>query len=157
MHTAKASLTAFMLLAYAVTAAAPSNAGTTGVLTGYVFDSYGRMPQANAVVEIATCLDWMAYEWSCTTVDQRQTDSHGRYLFVSLNPGYYFVHAHIANTRIGSPCRTKAAVDADLTTFVDLSMNDFSKGIYDCFRIVHFRPTVTSSNYSFGADGDLEH
>jgi hypothetical protein len=157
MKATKTWLTACLLFACVLLTVAPSSAGTTGVLSGYVFDSDGRTPHVNATVAVSLCRDFLVYDWSCTEVDQRQTDIHGRYVFISLGPGYYSVYASVASTRLGSPCRTQATVDANSTTFANLDMNDFSKCICDCFDVVYFRPTGTSSIYSFDASGNLEH
>jgi hypothetical protein len=157
MKSAGASLTALSLLACVLITVTPSSAGTTGVLAGYVFNADGRTPYANATVSVSICLDWLSYDSHCSKVEERPTDAHGFYAFVSLSPGYYDMSAYVAGTRLGGGCRVQSAVDADTTTFAYLQLNDFSKCICDCFHVVRFGPTSTSSIFSFDARGNLEH
>jgi hypothetical protein len=153
MILARATLSAGLLLACALLGEVPCSAGTTGVLSGYVYDYDSLKPHASAMVRIALCSGF-----SCTAVDTRSTDSHGHYTFNSLSPGHYFISASDINAKMGSPeCRFRATVDADGTTFVDLEMDRWSKAIRDCWREYQFGPKNTTSIYSFDSSGDLEH
>jgi len=115
----------FRVLAIAAAVAWPSvaQAGTTGVVGGRVYDEHGQ-PISGATVSITMLKDWGELN---SEVDmrpyeafRRTTDLHGFFVYPSLSPGYYVMMSSKSGESFD--CAPRVIVDADQTTFVDLSM-----------------------------------
>lgn len=98
-------------------------AGTTGVVSGRVYDDNGHLLSGATVwiVRLSDRGEWIT-EVSLKSHDSfsRITDARGFFVFPSLNPGYYQIEPEM-RARV-SGCSPKVIVDADQTTYVDLSM-----------------------------------
>jgi hypothetical protein len=142
------SLLVGLVLATVVAGGAPAaNAGTTGVLSGYLVDetSHRRIPLPHVNVHAG---------WETTT-----TDSRGFFAFVSLAPGLYPLYALFDGRtppyRYG--CGEVAVVSADQGTIATLWVDSFDHPvIYDCVWDTLVRPTDQFGEYSFDADGNPE-
>lgn len=102
-----------------------ASAGTTGVVSGYVYDRFGT-PLRGADVEIFNLTDPSVPRWY---VDARSfasttttTNAKGYFVFVSLQSGNYLIRSRLAGQHLYCPPRV--IVDADQTTFVSFRMDD---------------------------------
>jgi protocatechuate 3,4-dioxygenase beta subunit len=102
-----------------------ASAGTTGVVSGYLYDRFGT-PLRGADVEIFNLTDPGVPRWY---VDARSfgststtTNAKGYFVFVSLQAGYYLIRFRSAGQNLYCPPRV--IVDADQSTFVSFQMTD---------------------------------
>jgi hypothetical protein len=102
-----------------------AHAGTTGVISGHVFDEYGR-PLQGATVELITLrepfelnreVDPKTHE-----LQLRTTSASGFFVFISLDPGFYQIRTFAQGMYFFCPPRV--VVDADATSSIDLFMLD---------------------------------
>jgi hypothetical protein len=109
-----------------------AQAGTTGVVSGRVYDENGY-PLSGATVWVITLKDWgeLTSELNVKSHESfsRKTDSQGFFVYPSLNPGYYQIEPAMSGRVSG--CSPKVFVDADQTTYVDLSMFSSATAV-DC-------------------------
>jgi hypothetical protein len=100
----------------------PATAGTTGVLSGYTVDLLCK-PQADIDVRIYR---WLVrcYSWQLcpSDVSTATTDKHGFYVFISLEPGVYYISASGRHSLVWLPCQGRALVSADQVTMVTLQL-----------------------------------
>jgi len=115
----------FPVLAITAAVAWPgvAHAGTTGVVSGHVYGEHGQ-PLSDATVWVVTLWDReeLYSKVSVKTHESfsRKTDSQGFFEFLSLNPGYYLIEPSMSGR---APfCAPRIVVDADQTTYVNLSM-----------------------------------
>jgi Carboxypeptidase regulatory-like domain len=118
------------ILAVSVSAA---NAGTTGVLSGYVVDDPSQRPIPHVTVHAG--------------LETTTTDSRGYFIFISLALGRYQLYA-------SDGCPLKAVVSADQENVATLWVS--STKMYDCSFGARARPTDQFGEYSFDADGNPE-
>jgi hypothetical protein len=121
-------------------------AGTTGVLSGHVYNFMSRVPAAGAIVTISS---------ASNSSDSTVADAKGFYTFVSVNPGYYWIRAVDPQTKIDSECSPLVTIDADAISFVDLET--VPEAIFKCSIPEPIQPSLTASLYSFDVNGDFEH
>ena len=115
----------FPVLAITAAVAWPGvvHAGTTGVVSGHVYGEHGQA-LSGATVWVVTLNEWGELtselnEKSNESFSQK-TDSQGFFVYPSLNPGNYQIEPAMSGRVSG--CSPKVIVDADQTTYVDLSM-----------------------------------
>lgn len=89
-----------------------ASAGTTGMIAGTVYDESNHRPLQNALVT----------EYSPAQVESVRTDALGRYRFMSLAPGLYYVHTDARP--LGGPTLC-AYASADGVTQVDPPYSPF--------------------------------
>lgn len=103
----------------------PAAAGTTGNLSGHVFDMMGQ-PLRGATVQLVTLrypyelnrdVDLRSHE-----VQVRQTSPSGFFVFLSLEPGFY----QLRSTASGKyfQCPPRIVIYADQTSYIQLFMFD---------------------------------
>jgi protocatechuate 3,4-dioxygenase beta subunit len=115
---------AILLIAFALRE--PASAGTTGALSGHVFDMNGQ-PLRGATVQIAQILDFREItrnvDMQRAVFDTRITDANGFFVFVSLDPGFYAVRPVAAGHYFY--CLPRVFIEADQESFIDFAMSDF--------------------------------
>jgi hypothetical protein len=100
-------------------------AGTTGVVSGFVYDRSGRpLRGADVVIFDLRVPNESRFDVNSQTSESTSamTDAHGYFVFISLKPGYYLVRSRLAGQYLYCPPRV--IVDADQSTFVSISMVD---------------------------------
>ncbi len=123
MNTAIVRL--FSVFAIVGVIALPSaiQAGTTGVVSGRVYDENGH-PLSGATVWVVMLKDRgeLTSELNVKSHESfsRKTDSRGFFVYPSLNPGYYQIEPSMSGR--APECPPIVIVDADQTTSVNLSM-----------------------------------
>ena len=119
----------------------PAMAGTTGVVSGHVFDYFNGRPVRGATVEIAQLREpsemTRMVDFRRDTLEVRTTDSHGFYVFLSLEPGFYILRTEMKGMH--SYCPPRVIVFADQTSFIDLAMTDLELFV-DCGAPRFFGP-----------------
>lgn len=104
------SKTPMLIMFFALAAFAPSLAGTTGVMNGYVRDQNGR-PAADAWVTVN----------SPNGPEIAQTDKHGFFVFMTLPPGTYIVQARKPGA--ATAYAIGARINSDQTTFLSFQFS----------------------------------
>ncbi len=99
-------------LLFALSAWNRCDAGTTGVLRGYVREASGR-PVANALVTVA----------SPSYTGKRYTDRHGFYVFLTLPPDTYSIRVVKADT--SNAYAFGAGINSDQTTTLNFRFTAF--------------------------------
>jgi hypothetical protein len=124
----------------AIALPSPAQAGTTGVVSGRVFDDHGHplsgatvwIARLNAQGDLPSEVDMKSRESFL-----RKTNAHGFFVYPSLSPGYYLIEPSMSGRDSG--CSPRVIVDADLTTYIDLTM--FSRDtLIDCFGLRYVSP-----------------
>jgi hypothetical protein len=110
-----------------------AQAGTTGVVSGRVYDENGHL-LSGATVWVVKLRDRGEPTTDVNLKSRgsisRKTNAQGFFVYTSLDPGYYQIMPEMTGRVSG--CSPKVVVDADQTTYVDLSM--FSRAtLVDCF------------------------
>jgi protocatechuate 3,4-dioxygenase beta subunit len=116
---------AFLCLAALIGLASPGMAvaGTTGVVSGQVFDESGR-PLEGATVELITLrapfepnheVDSKSHE-----LQVRTTSVTGFFVFISIDPGFYQIRSVAPGMYF--TCPPRVVVGADQTSYVNLVM-----------------------------------
>jgi protocatechuate 3,4-dioxygenase beta subunit len=115
----------FSVLAILAAVAMPSiaRAGTTGVVSGRVYDEIGH-PLSGATVSVVMLKDRGEFTSELNVKSHesfsRKTDSQGFFVYPSLNPGFYQIEPSMSGR--APDCSPRVIVDADQTTYVNLSM-----------------------------------
>jgi hypothetical protein len=123
-------------LAIAWDISCPNNAiaGTTGVISGHVYDVWENYPGiddqslSGATVILSSLRDrseegnWWNLDTRTHATAIRITDKKGAFLYISLEPGYYVIRVVDGGKHPGCPRRVR--VDVDQTTFVSLDVFD---------------------------------
>lgn len=100
-----------------------SLAGTTGVVSGHVYDDNWRVLSGATVWVVALRdRDEMTSDVRVTTHESfsRMSDSHGFFVFPSLAPGFYLIESSMSGRE--DLCPWRLIVDADQTTYVNVRM-----------------------------------
>jgi hypothetical protein len=120
---------AFFLLVAATRGAAL--AGTTGAVSGHVFDQNG-FPIIGATVQIAPLRDPnelnREVDLHRDVIDTRSTNAHGFFVFLSLDPGLYVIRPVLPGWNFY--CMPRMVVFADQTSFIDLYMTDLELSVH---------------------------
>ena len=98
-------------------------AGTTGVVSGHVYDdTWHQLSGATVWVVRLRDRDEMTSDARVKTHESfsRMSDSHGFFVFPALNPGFYLIESSMSGR--ADYCPWRLIVDADQTTYVDLRM-----------------------------------
>jgi hypothetical protein len=120
----RATLSA-LVIAASFTLQSAAFAGTTGVVSGYVYDRFGK-PLRGADVKIFSLVDPSVPRWYVNARNSASTstttNAKGYFVFVSLQAGNYLIGSRFAGQHLYCPPRV--IVDADQTTFVSFRMDD---------------------------------
>ena len=121
------AIAAAAVLMAGVSAFIPLNAkaGTTGVISGYVFTMEGH-PLPGAAVQVVD-LPYAGQpvrdlDFSRRLLAVRKTDANGFFVFLSMEPGIYEIRPVLAGWNFY--CVPRVVVFADQTSFIDMSMTD---------------------------------
>lgn len=121
------NITAAAVLMAGVCALIPfaAKAGTTGVISGYVFTMEGH-PLPGAAVQIVD-LPYASQpvrdlDFNRRLLAVRTTDANGFFVFLSMDPGIYEIRPVLAGWNFY--CVPRIVVFADQTSFIDMSMSD---------------------------------
>jgi len=102
-----------------------AQAGTTGVISGFVFTMEGH-PLPGAAVQIVDLpyanQPVRAMDFTRRLLAVRKTDSNGFFVFLSMDPGIYEIRPVLAGWNFY--CVPRVVVFADQTSFIDMSMTD---------------------------------
>lgn len=121
-----AIITAALLAAAAcVVSPRAATAGTTGVISGFVYTMEGH-PLPGATVQIVD-LPYASEpvrdsDFTKRLLDARTTDANGFFVFLSMDPGIYEIRPVLPGWNFY--CVPRIVVYADQTSFIDLSMSD---------------------------------
>jgi uncharacterized GH25 family protein len=123
MKTGIVRLFSVFAIVAAIALPSPARAGTTGVVSGRVYDENGR-PLSGATVWVVMLKDRGELNSELNVASHesfsRKTDSQGFFVYPSLNPGYYLIEPSMSGK--AADCSPRIIVDADQTTYADLLM-----------------------------------
>lgn len=112
-------------------------AGTTGIIDGTLYDETTHRPAAGVLITAS----------SPAQIESVRTDSSGRFLFISLTPGLYYVGADL-DFPGASPWRC-AYASADAVTRTNLTFSEYVHSDHRCVANANaVAPATTGDVYS---------
>jgi hypothetical protein len=133
MNRSALGIVSALAIGYAISWPDNAVAGTTGVVSGHVYDVWENypgiddqpLPGATVILSLLrdrSESDWWDLDTRTHATAVRVTDKNGAFFYLSLDPGYYVIR--VVHRGKFPECPRRVRVDVDQTTFVSLDVFD---------------------------------
>jgi hypothetical protein len=128
-----------------------ARAGTTGGVSGFVFDRDKPLVGVDVFVVPLTARNESIHDVRALPIEDRKSDSRGFFTFLSVAPGYYLVYVRLAGYYYYCPQRI--AIEADQADSIRLFMSDKQLLVRCRWPPRYAQPVSATRPFTFDVEG----